>query len=59
MQIFSAFTVVVVVANAILLIALTRFRQDRPDLRTRLFSWALHNRTHRRSASQHHSGLPA
>ena len=59
MQIFGAFTALVLVSNAMIFIALTLFRRERPELRTRLFSWAVHNGTHRRSNRHRNPGFPA
>jgi hypothetical protein len=59
MQMFSAIAVFVIISNAMIFIALTFFRRERPNLRTRLFSWALHNGTRRRSTKARHSGFPA
>jgi hypothetical protein len=59
MPVLLAFLTVLLISNAVLFIGLAFLRQARPDLRTRLFSWTVHNGTHRRSGDRHHSGLPA
>jgi hypothetical protein len=59
MQMFRAFIAVVLMSNAMIFVALIFFRRARPGLRTRLFSWALHNGTHRRPAGHRQSSLPA
>ena len=59
MPVLRAFLTVLLISNAVLFIGLVFLRQSRPDLRTRLFSWAVHNGTHRRPGNRHHSGLPA
>lgn len=58
MKILTAFIALVLISNAMIFIALTLFRRERPDLRARLFSWALHTGTRRRSNGHQHSSLP-
>ncbi len=59
MQMFRAFITLILMSNAMILVALIFLRRARPGLRTRLFGWALHNGAHRRSAKQRQSGIPA
>jgi hypothetical protein len=59
MPVLHAFLTVLLISNAVLFVVLAFLRQSRPDLRTRLFSWAVHNGTHRRSSHRHQSGLHA
>jgi hypothetical protein len=59
MSVLTVFVSVLLISNAALFIGLAYCRQARPDLRSRLFSWAVHNGTHRRASNRHHSGLPA
>jgi hypothetical protein len=59
MQTLGAFTGLVLISNVVIFVALALFRRERPDLRTRLFSWAVHGGARRRSTSARHSGIPA